>query len=61
MESKTVLTELETVDNSSDKLEPWSKKEFEELLKQKGTSYHIYHPFHVMMAEGKLSKEQFSI
>ncbi|OUT97470.1 MAG: pyrroloquinoline quinone biosynthesis protein C [Betaproteobacteria bacterium TMED41] len=58
MESKTMLTELETVDNSSDKLEPWSKKEFEELLKQKGTSYHIYHPFHVMMAEGKLSKEQ---
>ncbi len=58
MESKTVLTELETVKNSVETLEPWSKEEFEKLLKQKGTSYHIYHPFHVMMAEGKLSKEQ---
>jgi pyrroloquinoline-quinone synthase len=58
MESKTVLTELETVKNDLDTLEPWSKQEFEELLKKKGTSYHIYHPFHVMMAEGKLSKQQ---
>ena len=57
MQSKTVLTELETV-NSSDTQKPWTMEEFEDLLKQKGTSYHIYHPFHVMMAEGKLSKEQ---
>jgi pyrroloquinoline-quinone synthase len=58
MESKTILRELETVGEGVEKLEPWSKKEFEELLKKKGTSYHIYHPFHVMMAEGKLSKKQ---
>ena len=57
MDTKTVLTELESV-KTEDLVEPWSKAEFEELLKQKGTSYHIYHPFHVMMAEGKLSKEQ---
>ena len=56
MDTKTVLTELESV-KTKDLVEPWSKAEFEELLKQKGTSYHIYHPFHVMMAEGKLSKE----
>jgi pyrroloquinoline-quinone synthase len=37
---------------------PWSPAEFESLLREKGTSYHIYHPFHVMMAEGKLSQKQ---
>ncbi|MDA9299971.1 pyrroloquinoline-quinone synthase PqqC, partial [bacterium] len=37
---------------------PWPRKEFEEKLREKGKGYHIYHPFHVMMYEGKLSKEQ---
>lgn len=37
---------------------PWTREEFEEKLRQKGQGYHIYHPFHVMMYEGKLSKEQ---
>ena len=37
---------------------PWSRAEFEEKLREKGKGYHIYHPFHVMMYEGKLSKEQ---
>ncbi len=36
----------------------WSKEEFEAKLREKGQGYHIYHPFHVMMYEGKLSKEQ---
>ena len=39
-------------------LKPWSREEFEEKLREKGKGYHIYHPFHVMMYEGKLSKEQ---
>lgn len=59
MMTKTILTDLESAnDTTSSVLEPWSMEEFEGLLKQKGTSYHIYHPFHVMMAEGKLSKQQ---
>lgn len=37
---------------------PWSREEFEAKLREKGQGYHIYHPFHVMMYEGKLSKEQ---
>lgn len=37
---------------------PWSKEEFEALLRGKSTSYHIHHPFHLMMAEGKLTREQ---
>ena len=37
---------------------PWSRAEFEEKLREKGRGYHIYHPFHVMMYEGKLTKEQ---
>jgi pyrroloquinoline-quinone synthase len=39
-------------------LAPWSRAEFEEKLREKGKGYHIYHPFHVMMYEGKLTKEQ---
>jgi pyrroloquinoline-quinone synthase len=37
---------------------PWSREEFEEKLREKGKGYHIYHPFHMMMYEGKLTKEQ---
>jgi len=37
---------------------PWSREEFEAKLREKGKSYHIKHPFHVMMFEGKLTKEQ---
>ena len=36
---------------------PWTREEFEEKLREKGKGYHIYHPFHVMMYEGKLTKE----
>jgi pyrroloquinoline-quinone synthase len=38
--------------------EPWPAGEFEVRLREKGTSYHIYHPFHVMMAEGRLTQKQ---
>ena len=37
---------------------PWTREDFENRLRKKGQGYHIYHPFHVMMYEGKLSKEQ---
>lgn len=37
---------------------PWTREEFEARLREKGQGYHIYHPFHVMMYEGKLTKEQ---
>ena len=36
----------------------WTRAEFEEKLREKGKGYHIYHPFHVLMYEGKLTKEQ---
>ena len=36
----------------------WSQEEFEAKLREKGQGYHIYHPIHVMMYEGKLTKEQ---
>ena len=38
--------------------EPWSRQDFEEKLRGKSSSYHIHHPFHVMMAEGKLDAAQ---
>ena len=37
---------------------PWTAAEFETLLRGKSTSYHIHHPFHVMMAQGKLNAAQ---
>lgn len=37
---------------------PWSRDEFEAKLREKGQGYHIHHPIHVLMYEGKLSKEQ---
>ncbi|CAN6133834.1 COG5424 Pyrroloquinoline quinone (Coenzyme PQQ) biosynthesis protein C [Methylophilaceae bacterium] len=37
---------------------PWTREEFEGKLREKGKGYHIYHPIHVMMYEGKLTKEQ---
>ena len=47
-----------SIDIFNDPREPWSKEEFEALLRGKSTSYHIHHPFHVMMAEGKLNANQ---
>ena len=37
---------------------PWSQQEFEDKLRSRSSSYHIHHPFHVMMAEGKLTQKQ---
>jgi pyrroloquinoline-quinone synthase len=37
---------------------PWSREEFLQRLRQKGAGYHLYHPFQVMMNEGKLNRQQ---
>ncbi|MCX7185997.1 MAG: pyrroloquinoline-quinone synthase PqqC [Methylophilales bacterium] len=37
---------------------PWTREEFENKLREKGKGYHIYHPIHVMMYEGKMTKQQ---
>ena len=37
---------------------PWTREEFEAKLRAKEAYYHINHPYHVLMAEGKLNKEQ---
>ncbi len=42
----------------SNQQQPWSREEFEARLQEKGKLYHIHHPYHVMMAEGKLNEEQ---
>ncbi len=39
-------------------LPPWSKPEFEAMLRGKSASYHIHHPFHLMMAAGTLTPAQ---
>jgi len=38
--------------------EAWTRKEFEEKLKEKGRLYHIHHPFQVNMNSGKSNKAQ---
>lgn len=37
---------------------PWSREEFEAKLRDKGRQYHIHHPYHVMMNNGKATPEQ---
>ena len=39
-------------------LQPWSAEEFESRLRAMGTSYHIHHPYQVMMKEGKATRAQ---
>ena len=36
----------------------WSREAFEAELRAKEKYYHIQHPYHLLMAEGKLDKEQ---
>jgi pyrroloquinoline-quinone synthase len=36
----------------------WSREEFERKLREKESRYHIHHPFHIMMNEGKLTPAQ---
>ena len=38
--------------------EPWSREEFEAHLRGMEKYYHIHHPYHTLMNEGKLTKEQ---
>ncbi|MBM4200049.1 MAG: pyrroloquinoline-quinone synthase PqqC [Gammaproteobacteria bacterium] len=37
---------------------PWSREEFERRLRGRERFYHINHPYQVLMAEGRLSREQ---
>jgi pyrroloquinoline-quinone synthase len=39
-------------------VQPWSEEEFERWLRDKGRSYHIHHPFNVMLNTGKATPEQ---
>ncbi|HEX3140127.1 MAG TPA: pyrroloquinoline quinone biosynthesis protein C, partial [Rhizobacter sp.] len=36
----------------------WSRAEFEAQLRERGKSYHIHHPFNVMLNTGKATPEQ---
>ncbi len=38
--------------------QPWDRAQFEGRLRGLGARYHIHHPFHQMMAAGKLDKPQ---
>ena len=36
----------------------WNREEFEAKLRERGRSYHIHHPFNIMLNSGRASKEQ---
>ena len=36
----------------------WSRREFEARLRAKGSGYHIHHPFHIAMNDGKCTRQQ---
>ncbi len=40
---------------------PWTKEEFKAQLMQLNTRYHIHHPFHQAMSNGKLNREQIHL
>ena len=37
---------------------PWTRAEFEAQLRERGRSYHLHHPFNVMLNTGKATPEQ---
>jgi len=37
---------------------PWNRTEFEQQLRERGRSYHIHHPFNVMLNTGRATPEQ---
>lgn len=37
---------------------PWSREEFEAKLRSMENKYHIHHPIHILMNEGKLNQKQ---
>jgi len=37
---------------------PWTRTEFETRLRERGSAYHIHHPFNRMLNSGKASREQ---
>lgn len=39
-------------------LPPWTREEFELQVRAKGSRYHIFHPYHVAMNSGGLTREQ---
>ncbi|MDR6538608.1 pyrroloquinoline-quinone synthase PqqC [Variovorax soli] len=45
--------------SGSEKSAPaWSREEFESRLRERGRSYHIHHPFNVMLNSGRATPEQ---
>ena len=38
--------------------EAWNRDEFEKKLRERGTAYHIHHPFNVMLNTGRATAEQ---
>jgi pyrroloquinoline-quinone synthase len=49
---------LQTGRDSDSSVPAWTSAEFEQQLRDRGRSYHIHHPFNVMLNTGKATPEQ---
>ena len=52
------LKSISKPQQSDTSAQPWSRDEFEARLRAKGELYHIHHPYHVAMHEGRCTPEQ---
>src|SRR5215204_5554654 len=50
-----ILKDPDDVDSNES---PWGRAEFEAQLRERGRSYHIHHPFNVMLNSGRATPEQ---
>jgi pyrroloquinoline-quinone synthase len=58
MHADRIQEPLRPVTDSEKTAPAWSREEFERQLRERGRSYHIHHPFNVMLNSGRATPEQ---
>ena len=64
LDQATSMPVIEPIECSNDQQDyatetkPWSRQEFERRLRAKGDFYHIHHPYHQAMHQGRCTPEQ---
>jgi pyrroloquinoline-quinone synthase len=58
MHADRIQEPLRPATDSRKSAAPWSREEFELHLRERGRSYHIHHPFNVMLNGGRATPEQ---
>ncbi len=58
MHADRIQDPVRAASDSAKSQPPWSREEFERHLRERGRSYHIHHPFNVMLNSGRATPEQ---